>query len=503
MEKQAKIKLPTLILMIFTAIYGFANTTVAYDQMGYASIIWYVLAALLFFLPSALMLAEYGSAFKEAKGGIYSWLAGSIGEKWAFIGTFIWLSSWIIWMVSTSSKVWIPLSTLISGSDQTQTWRFLGLDSTQTIALLAIVWILVVTFFATRGMNAIAKISSLGGIFVMILTGIFLVASVIIVMANGGHLAEPIHGFHSFVTSPNPGFSSPVAVLSFVTYAVFAYAGMETMGGVTDSMDKPEKTFPKGLIISTIAITLMYSLSIFMWGISANWHDILGQKSVNLGNITYVLMNNLGLVLGQSLHLSAATSLGLGHLFARLTGLSMFIAYLGSFFVLVYSPLKSFILGSSPRLWPTKMTKLNKVGLPGYAMWVQAIIVAVFIFLVAFGGKAANTFYLILTDMGNVSTSFPYLFLIGAFPFFKQRTDLNRPFEVFTNRFWTNFIVTVVLIILVGGIGFTCLQPILDHDLMTAFWTIIGPIFFGAVAWIFYRNGQKHSMTDQTQAPAK
>lgn len=130
MEKQQKIKLPTLILMIFTAIYGFANTTVAYDQMGYASIVWYVLAALLFFLPSALMLAEYGSAFKEAKGGIYSWLAGSIGEKWAFIGTFIWLSSWIIWMLSTSSKVWIPLSTLISGSDQTQTWSLFGLTST-------------------------------------------------------------------------------------------------------------------------------------------------------------------------------------------------------------------------------------------------------------------------------------------------------------------------------------------------------------------------------------
>lgn len=32
------------------------------------------------------MMAEYGSAFHDAQGGIYSWLAGSIGEKWAFIG---------------------------------------------------------------------------------------------------------------------------------------------------------------------------------------------------------------------------------------------------------------------------------------------------------------------------------------------------------------------------------------------------------------------------------
>lgn len=76
-----KITLVGLILMVFTTIYGFANTTVAYDQMGYASIIWYVLAALFFMLPSSLMFAEYGSAFKDAHGGIYSWLAESIGHS--------------------------------------------------------------------------------------------------------------------------------------------------------------------------------------------------------------------------------------------------------------------------------------------------------------------------------------------------------------------------------------------------------------------------------------
>ncbi|MCT3567373.1 glutamate/gamma-aminobutyrate family transporter YjeM [Levilactobacillus brevis] len=495
MEKQKKIGVFSLILMIFSSIYGFANTTVAFDQMGYASIIWYILAALLFFLPSALMLAEYGSAFKEAKGGIYSWLAGSIGEKWAFIGTFIWLSSWIIWMLSTATKVWIPLSTLISGSDQTQTWSFLGLSSTQTVGLLGIIWILAVTFFASRGVKSIARISSIGGMFVMFLTALFFVASIVILFLNGGQLAEPIDGIHSFAASPNPQFSSPMALVSFITYAVFAYAGMESMGGITDSMDKPEKTFPRGLIISTIAITIMYSLSIFLWGISTNWTAVLGKNQVNLGNITYVLMNNLGLELGKAMGLSGATAITLGHLLARLTGLSMFMAYLGSFFVLIYSPLKSFILGSSPNLWPKKMTNLNKAGMPAYSMWIQAIVVAVFIFLVAFGGSAANQFYLILTDMGNVSTSFPYLFLIGAFPFFKRRQDLERPFVIFKSRFWTDAIVTVVMIVLIGGIGFTCLQPIMEHDYMTAFWTIIGPIFFGAVAWIFYRNAQKRAVS--------
>lgn len=78
----------------------------------------------------------------------------------------------------------------------------------------------------------------------MFLTALFFVASIVILFLNGGQLAEPIDGFHSFAASPNPQFSSPMALVSFITYAVFAYAGMESMGGITDSMDKPEKTFP-------------------------------------------------------------------------------------------------------------------------------------------------------------------------------------------------------------------------------------------------------------------
>ena len=76
----------SLVLMIITTVYGFGNVSVSYRQMTYAGIIWFILAGICFF-------AEYGSTFKEAKGGIYSWLACSIGEKWAFIGTFVWLAN--------------------------------------------------------------------------------------------------------------------------------------------------------------------------------------------------------------------------------------------------------------------------------------------------------------------------------------------------------------------------------------------------------------------------
>lgn len=64
-----KISLMSLVLMIFSSIYGFSNAQNAYFQMGYASIIWYVLTALLFFAPSSLMFAEYGATRKRCPWG--------------------------------------------------------------------------------------------------------------------------------------------------------------------------------------------------------------------------------------------------------------------------------------------------------------------------------------------------------------------------------------------------------------------------------------------------
>lgn len=67
--------------MIFSAIFGFSNSLTAYYQMGYASIVWYIITAILFFLPSALIFAEYGAAFKGVKGGIFLGLKAQLVKK--------------------------------------------------------------------------------------------------------------------------------------------------------------------------------------------------------------------------------------------------------------------------------------------------------------------------------------------------------------------------------------------------------------------------------------
>lgn len=487
-KPQKTIQLGTLIMMIFTTIFGFGNTPTAFLQMGYASIIWYIFAAIFFFLPSGFMMAEYGSAFNEAKGGIYSWLDGAAGPKTAFIGTFMWLASWEIWLVATASKIWIPLSTFISGSDQTQTWSLLGLGSNQVIGLLAVAWIILVTFFASKGINWISKVSSFGGTMMIAINILFFILSIFILIASGFKTAEPVTGMHTFINSPNTAFSSPIAMISFVVYAIFAYAGMESMGGITDSMKNPKRDFPRGILISTAIIAVLYSLSIFLWGVSANWAHLLNNKTVNLGNITYVMMDNLGYTFGHQIGLSNAVSMTVGHWFARFAGLDMFIVYTGSFFVLIYSPLKSFVMGTPKDFWPKNVTKLNKAGMPANAMWYQAIFVSIMIVAVAFGGSTAQAFYNVLTLMGNVSTALPYLFLVGAYPFFNLNKGIDKPYVFFKNKTFMWVVSICSFVILTLSVLFTALQPLLDHQWSDAFWTIAGPIVFTLVAIILYKR---------------
>lgn len=68
-EKKKLITTPTLVLMIISTIYGFGNVSIAYAQMSYAGMFWYIIGGICFFFPCCLMMAEYSSAFNEAKRG--------------------------------------------------------------------------------------------------------------------------------------------------------------------------------------------------------------------------------------------------------------------------------------------------------------------------------------------------------------------------------------------------------------------------------------------------
>ena len=374
-KKSKKLTLVSLVLMIFTSVYGFNNMPRSFYIRGYAAIPWYILAGLAFFIPFAFMMAEFGTAFKDKKGGIYSWMSISVGPKYAFMATFMWYASYVIWMVNVASSVWIPISNAIFGKDTTQTWALFGmtgLTGPKTLGILAVLWIIFVTYMCTKGIERIKKFTSLGGSAVVAANVLLFVGAILVLIGNHGKLAQPVVGLSSFMKSPNLASSgSVVSAFAFIVFAIFAYGGIEIVGGLVDETENPEKAFPKGIVISAAVISIGYSLGIFLVGVFTNWASVMNIKSVNLGNASYVVMGNLGYALGQAFGASDATSLAMSHGIARFFGFAMFLTLAGAFFALMFSPLKQIIEGTPAKLWPGKMAEM-KDEMPQNAMWVQA-----------------------------------------------------------------------------------------------------------------------------------
>ncbi|MGZ9585929.1 glutamate/gamma-aminobutyrate family transporter YjeM [Paenibacillus marinisediminis] len=490
-----KLTLVSLVLMIFTSVYGFNNIPRSFYKMGYAAIPWFIFSAIAFFVPFALMVAEYGSAFKEEKGGIYSWMEKSIGPKFAFIGTFMWYFSYITWMVNVASSMWVPVSNAIFGQDTTQSWTIFNLQGPQVLGILGIVWILIVTYTSTKGLDKIKKVTSLGGTAVLLLNVFLWVGAIAVLVGNHGQLAQPITGLHSFLETPNPKYAGDlIASLAFIVYALFAYGGLEAVGGLVDVTENPEKTFPKGILISAAIISVGYSLGILLIGIFTNWASVMGIANVNLGNVSYIVMANLGYSLGIAFGASDATATALGHGVARFIGLSMFLALSGAFFTLMFSPLKQLIEGTPKRLWPGKIGE-TKNGLPVHAMWIQATIVSVMIALIAFGGSTMAVFFNILVSMTNVAMTIPYIFIALAFPYFKKKVQINKPFIVYKTQLSAN-IWTWIVVLTVGFANFfSIIQPALEGDMQTTIWSVAGPVIFSIVAWLMYRNYERKKLS--------
>ncbi|MGX6961955.1 glutamate/gamma-aminobutyrate family transporter YjeM [Vagococcus xieshaowenii] len=490
-----KLTLTALILMIFTSVFGFTNMPRAFFLMGYASIPWYILAALTFFLPFAFMLAEFGAAFKDSKGGIYSWMAESINPKFAFIGTFMWYASYIIWMVNVGSGIWIPLSNFIFGVDKTQSWSIFGLNSVQTLGILAIIWIIFITVVSSKGLDKIKKITSAGGTAVALLNVILIVVGLLILVLNGGEMAQPLSG-GAFTSSPNASYQSIISIFSFLVFAIFAYGGIEVIGGLVDETENAEVTFPKAVTISALVIAIGYAIGIFVMGAFTNWDFAYTQFSsaeTTLGNVAYITMNNMGYQLGLAMNLTDAAAVTMGNWFSRYMGISMFLSLSGAFFTLSFSPLKQLIEGTPKEIWPSKWTKTVN-GLPTYAMKIQGAIVIVIIALVSFGGDSAAKFFEILTAMTNVSMTIPYIFIALAFMGFKNKDSIKKPFEMYKSKSKAKLATYMVILVVGFANVFTIISPAIDGDIMTTVWSIVGPIFFGGVAWwLFsrYENKQK------------
>jgi amino acid transporter len=207
---------------------------------GLPSVVLYVIPAVVFLVPAALVSAELASGWK---GGVYNWVSEGISPAMGFAA---------IWCQFAQTTFYYPA--VLAYVASTLSYAFApGLAHSgvyTTLVIIVLFWASVLV--AARGLVATDKLASWGILIGTLIPGLLLVVMGAIYIAQGNHSAAPLNGHH--VLPPWHGVTSIVLIVN----GFFTYAGVEVNAVHVDDLRNPAREFPRAILLAVILILLVF-----------------------------------------------------------------------------------------------------------------------------------------------------------------------------------------------------------------------------------------------------
>ncbi|MBR4044627.1 MAG: amino acid permease [Bacteroidaceae bacterium] len=398
-SKTAKLSVATLAIMNVTAVVSLRGLP-AEAEYGLSSAFYYLFAALVFLIPTALVAAELAAMFADKQGGVFRWVGEAFGKRMGF------LAIWLQWVEST---IWYP-TVLTFGA---VSLAFIGMNDAHDMALasnrlytlvvvLAIYWL--ATFISLKGMSWVGKVSKIGGLVGTIIPAGLLVVLAIVYLVSGGHSQLDFKGdfFPDFSNFNNLVLASSIFLF---------YAGME-MGGIhVKDVDNPSVNYPKAVFIGSFITVLIFVLGTFSLGI------IIPKSEINLTQ---------SLLVGFDRYFD----------FIRASWLSPIIAIALAFGVLagvltwVAGPSKGIFAVGRAGYLPPFFQKTNSIGVQKNILFIQGGIVTLLglLFVVM---PSVQSFYQILSQLTVLLYLIMYLMMFAAAIYLRYNMKkAERPFRI-------------------------------------------------------------------------
>lgn len=483
-----------LILIITTTVYSFSSMISAFFMLGSQSLIWFFISALFYFIPYALIVAQYTKKYAHRSGAIYDWLKESLSPKAAFTTVFLWYSSYFIWMISLFMKILIPLSILIFGKDRTATIDWLGFSPQFWLALLSILAVLFITWMNKRGFQVIFRFLHISGYAMVGLLVLSLAGNLILIVRDPAQVWINIHHSVSIPSFFQESSNRLLSQLPFFIFSITAFGGLDTIASLADKTKKSRTRFPRAVIISSFVVLLLYVSGIIIWSCANNIEGLRNTTSLHLGNLMYGVMDQLAKTLAVSFNLSAKHTYLLSQIFIRYTALTMGLAYISLLSSISYGPLKSLIKSTPKVFWP-KFSALNSNQMPENALWIQAILISVFIGLLSFSNTFLSELFNQLTYMTNVSRAIPYFIVAASFPFSIKKRVIQPSSLIIKNNYLNYSLSISVCVCIFVAIAFQIYEPLKLGNYLNFSTLLLGPVFFGILShFIYFRFEQKKAL---------
>lgn len=409
-----KLSIMTLAVMNVTAVVslrGLASEAV----YGLSSAFFYLFAAIVFLVPTALVAAELAAMFSDKQGGVFRWVGEAFGARTGF------LAIWLQWIEST---IWYP-TVLTFGA---VSLAFIGLNQTGDMALasnkfftlgvvLVIYWC--ATFIALKGLGWVGKISKWGGIIGTIIPAALLIIFGVVYLATGGH--NHLDLSQSFF--PNLTKLDNIVLASSI---FLFYAGMEMMGIHVMEVDNPGRNYPKAIIMGSLMTVVIFILGTFALGV------IIPENQINLTQSLLIGFDNYL----KYLHLSwASPVIAVALMFGVLAGVLTWVA----------GPSKGIFAVGRAGYLPPFFQKANKSGVQRNILLIQGGLVTLLslLFVVM---PSVQSFYQILSQLTVLLYLIMYMLMFAAVIALRYKMpEAKRPFRLGQHN---------GMVWIIGGVGF-------------------------------------------------
>lgn len=401
-ENRKKISATSFLLMAFTAVFAFNNIINATASIGLSAVFTFLFATIFYFIPFALMIGEFSSANAESESGVYSWIRTSLGEKWAFLGSWSYFFVNLFYFTALLPQILIYASYTFTGKN------IFGSGATIVISILSIFLFWLATFVSIKGVSWISKVTDVSGV-ARILMGVgFIVFALAVVFILGEPSAQE---FTSKSVMPSMNWNY-FATLAWILQAV---GGAEAIGVYVKDIKGGNKTFIRTIIIAAFSIGIMYAL---------------GSVAVGLIMPAGALQDNYSDALFEAFAI-LGSYFGIESGITRFVGLIMLLSAVGSLVIWTAAPVKILFSEIPEGIFGKWVARTNHEGNPTNALTLQAVVVTVLLIIPALGIGSVNSLLKTLINMTAATSLIPVLFLLIAYIMFRvKKDDLPRTFKV-------------------------------------------------------------------------
>ncbi|WP_241222903.1 APC family permease [Bifidobacterium samirii] len=377
----------------------------AMADYGLASVALYLIPAVLFLIPTALVAAELATGWK---GGVYVWVREAFGDRAGFVAIWLqWIQN-VVWYPIQLSFIAVSLA-YVAGDGR------LGRNGVYVAAtIIVLYWIS--TLIALAGGTLFARVGSVSGLVGTLFPALLLIVFGGVWLASGAPSYTPLDA--RALLPPWTGVASIVLVVS----NVLAYAGMEVNAVHANDLREPGRDFPRAIGMAVVLILLVLVLPTLAIAIAVP-HARLGLiDGINLAFDGF--FSRWGMPWG-----TPAVSLLIA------------VGAFASVVAWIAGPSRGLLAAARTGLLPPAMQRRNQAGVQVGILIPQGVIVTVLalLFVIVPNGDTA---FATLVDMAAALYLVMYMMMFAA----AIRLRRTRPAVVRSYR--------VPMLPLVAGVGF-------------------------------------------------